>query len=79
VTSALSARRGQILGFGPREGWPGWDRIEAYLPRAERLELINELRSVTQGLGAFETEFGHMAELTGRLAEEVTQRAQSAA
>jgi elongation factor G len=41
--------------------------------------LINELRSVTQGLGAFETEFGHMAELTGRLAEEVTQRAQSAA
>jgi elongation factor G len=79
VTSALSARRGQILGFGPREGWPGWDKVEAYLPRAERLELIGELRSVTQGLGAYEASFGHMAELTGRLAEEVTQRAQSAA
>jgi elongation factor G len=79
VTSLLSARRGQILGFGPREGWPGWDRIEAYLPRAERLELIGELRSVTQGLGAYEASFGHMAELTGRLAEEVTQRARSAA
>ena len=26
VNSALSARRGQILGFGPREGWPGWER-----------------------------------------------------
>jgi elongation factor G len=79
VTSALSARRGQILGFGPREGWPGWDRIEAYLPRAERLELIGELRSVTQGLGAYETAFDHMAELAGRLAEEVTQKARSAA
>jgi elongation factor G len=79
VTSALSARRGQILGFGPREGWSGWDMIEAYLPRAERLELIGELRSVTQGLGAYQASFGHMAELTGRLAEEVTQRAQPAA
>ena len=54
VTSALSARRGQILGFGPREGWPGWDQIDAYLPRAERMELIGELRSVTQGLGSYE-------------------------
>jgi elongation factor G len=79
VTSALSARRGQILGFGPREDWPGWDQVEAYLPRAERVELIGELRSVTQGLGAYEASFGHMAELTGRLAEEVTQRAQPAA
>ena len=75
MTSALSARRGQILGFGPRDGWPGWDRIEAFLPRAERLELIGELRSVTQGLGAYESAFDHMAELTGRLAEDVTQRA----
>ena len=79
VTSALSARRGQILGFGPRDGWPGWDRVEAYLPRAERLDLIGELRSVTQGLGVYEAEFDHMAELTGRLADEVTQRAASAA
>ncbi len=79
ITSALSARRGQILGFGPREGWPGWDRIEAFLPRAERLELIGELRSVTQGLGVYEASFDHMAELTGRLAEEITQKARSAA
>lgn len=79
VTSALSARRGQILGFGPRDGWPGWDRIEAYLPRSERLALIGELRSVTQGLGAFEAGFDHMAELAGRLADEVTLRARSAA
>jgi elongation factor G len=75
VNSALSARRGQILGFGPREGWPGWERIEAYLPQSERHDLIAEIRSITQGLGTFEADFDHMAELTGRLADEVAHRA----
>ncbi len=70
VTSALSARRGQILGFGPREDWRGWERIEAYLPQSERQDLIAELRGLTQGLGAFEADFDHMSELHGRLAEE---------
>jgi elongation factor G len=79
VTSALSVRRGQILGFVPREGWPGWERIEAYLPQSERHDLIAEIRSLTQGLGLFETQFDHMAELGGRLAEEVTHHARSAA
>ena len=35
VNSALSARRGQILGFGPREGWPGW-RADRGLPAPKR-------------------------------------------
>ena len=51
ITSAISSRRGQILGYDTREGWPGWDQIEVYLPEAERHDLIMELRSVTQGLG----------------------------
>ena len=62
INSALSARRGQILGFGPRQDWPGWEAIEAYLPQEECVDLIAELRSLTQGLGAFETSFDHMAE-----------------
>jgi elongation factor G len=62
INSALSARRGQILGFGPRQDWPGWEAIEAYLPQDECVELIAELRSLTQGLGAFEASFDHMAE-----------------
>ena len=74
VTSTLSSRRGQILGFGPREDWPGWDVIEAYLPQSERHGLIAELRSLTQGLGSFEARFDHMAELTGRLADEVSAK-----
>jgi elongation factor G len=75
ITSALSSRRGQILGFGPREGWPGWERIEAYLPQSERHDLIAEIRSITQGLGTFESDFDHMAEVTGRLADEIAHRA----
>jgi len=77
ITSALSSRRGQILGFGPREGWPAWERIEAYLPQSERHDLIAEIRSITQGLGTFEADFDHMAELTGRLADEVSHQARA--
>ncbi|MGH7022544.1 MAG: elongation factor G [Caulobacteraceae bacterium] len=75
VNSALSARRGQILGFGAREGWPGWERIEANLPHSERHDLIAEVRSLSQGLGSFEAGFDHMAELTGRLAQDISKSA----
>jgi elongation factor G len=75
VTSMLSSKRGQVLGFGPRDGWRGWDTIEAYLPRAERGALIGELRSLSQGLGAFEFRFDHMTELVGKLADDVVHRA----
>jgi elongation factor G len=73
ITQAVSARRGQILGFQPREGWSGWDEIEVCLPRAERQDLIQELRGLTQGLGEFTAEFDHMAELPGKLAEQVAK------
>ena len=75
INAALSSRRGQILGFGPRDGWPGWEEIEAYLPQSERHDLIAEIRSLTQGLGAFEASFDHLAELTGRPADEVISAA----
>lgn len=71
VTSILSAKRGQILGFDARPGWPGWDQVDAYLPQAEAGDLIIELRSVTQGLAGFEAQFDHMAELSGRIADDV--------
>ncbi|MDB5425712.1 MAG: hypothetical protein JWQ29_3128 [Phenylobacterium sp.] len=77
VTSALTARRGQILGLAPREDWRGWERIEAYLPQSERQHLIAEIRGLTQGLGAFEADFDHMAELTGRLAAEAAEEARA--
>ncbi len=78
ITQMLTGRRGQILGFDPRDGWPGWDRIEAHLPQAERHTLIIEIRSLTQGLGTYEAAVSHMAELNGRLAEEIVKAAKAA-
>ena len=79
INSAVSSHNGQILGFEAREGWPGWDRVDAYLPHAERQNFIIDLRSLTQGLATFEAEFDHMVEVTGRRAEEVAKKAQQSA
>jgi elongation factor G len=68
VNSVISTRRGRILGFDAREGWPGWDTVEAEIPQAELHDLIVELRSLTQGVGTFGQEFDHLAELVGKLA-----------
>ena len=74
ITSAIAGRRGQMLGLGPRDGWAGWDRIEALIPEAELAGLEAELRSQSQGLATYEAEFDHLAELNGPLADKVTQK-----
>jgi elongation factor G len=74
VTSAVAARRGQLLGMAPRDGWTGWDRVEAVIPEAELSGLEAELRSQSQGLATYEAAFDHLAELNGPLAERVAQR-----
>ena len=71
VNAILSARRGQILGFDTREGWPGWDCVRAMMPEAEIGELIVELRSATAGAGSFTRAFDRMAEVTGRAADQI--------
>ncbi|HJW39948.1 MAG TPA: elongation factor G [Rhizomicrobium sp.] len=78
VNQVVSARRGQLMGFDARDGWKGWDTVEAQLPLAELSDLIIELRSLTQGVGTFETEFDHLAELTGKLADQVVATAKAA-
>jgi elongation factor G len=79
INSSVSSHNGQILGFEAREGWPGWDRVDVYLPHAERQTFIIELRSMTQGLATFEAVFDHMVEVTGRRAEDVAKKAQQSA
>ena len=74
ITSAIAGRRGQMLGMAPRDGWTGWDRIDALLPEAELSGLEAELRSQSQGLATYESEFDHLAELNGPLADKVIQR-----
>lgn len=61
----LTGRRGQILGFAERDGWPGWDDVEALVPEAEMHDLIIELRSQTLGLGTYLQRFDHLAESKG--------------
>jgi elongation factor G len=74
ITSAIAGRRGQMLGMGPRDGWAGWDRIDAMIPEAELSGLEAELRSQSQGLATYEAEFDHLAELNGPLADKVIQQ-----
>jgi len=71
INALLSGRRGQILGFDTREGWNGWDVVRAKMPEAEIGDLIVEIRSATAGAGTFTFKFDHMAELTGRTADQI--------
>ena len=79
VNQAVSGRRGQLLGYDARGGWKGWDTVEAQMPLSELHGLIIDLRSLTQGVGTYEMKFDHLAELTGRLADQVVAHRKAAA
>jgi elongation factor G len=74
ITSAIASRRGQMLGMDTRQGWSRWDKVEALVPEAELQGLDAELRSLSQGLATYEAAFDHLAELNGKLADEVVQQ-----
>lgn len=71
VQRLVTGRRGHILGFEPKDGWAGWDAVSAHLPESETRDLINELRSLTQGTASFEWRFDRLQEFTGREADQV--------
>ncbi len=79
VNQLVSGRRGQILGFDSREGWPGWDVVTAHVPQSEMHDLIIELRSLSQGVGSFVYRFERLQELSGRLADQVVEEARAEA
>ena len=79
INAILSGRRGQILGFDTREGWDGWDVVRALMPESEIGDLIIEVRSATAGVGSFTYKFDHMAELTGKPAEQIVAAKRAAA
>jgi elongation factor G len=74
VTSAISSCRGRVLDMGPREGWSRWDTVEAQVPEAELRTLATDLRSISQGMATFEARFDHLAECSGKVAEQMIQR-----
>jgi elongation factor G len=75
----ISGRRGQFLGFDARPGWKGWDEVSANMPQSEIRDLINELRSLSLGVGTFTYQFDHLQEITGKLADQVIEQRQAAA
>jgi elongation factor G len=75
----VTGHRGQLLGFDARDGWPGWDTVKAHMPESELASLIIEIRSATAGVGTFETRFDHLAELTGRAADQAIQQGKAQA
>jgi elongation factor G len=79
INGMIPQRRGQILGFDARPGWPGWDVVSAHIPESEMDDLIVELRSATSGVGTYSARFDHLAELTGRLADQVLSAHKQAA
>jgi elongation factor G len=79
INAILSGRRGQILGFDTREGWQGWDTVRAMMPETEIGDLIIEVRSATAGVGSFTYKFDHMAELTGKAADQIVAAKRAAA
>ena len=79
INAILSGRRGQILSFDTREGWNGWDTVRAKMPESEIGDLIIEVRSATAGVGSFTFKFDHMAELTGKTADQIVAARRAAA
>jgi elongation factor G len=75
VQRLLTGRRGQILGYAEKPGWPCWDDTEALVPEAETHQLILDIRSATAGLGTFTQHFDHLAEAAPQLAERIAREA----
>ncbi len=75
ITSALPGRRARVLGMTPRDGWSRWDTVEAQVPEAEMAGFQVDVRSLSQGMATYEARFDHLAEVTGKTAETLVQRA----
>lgn len=75
----VSQKRGQILGYEAKLGWPGWDEIKANLPQNETHDLIVSLRSMSQGTGFFTWTYDHLQEVPPKLAETLVAQAREEA
>ena len=69
VSGDLSARRAAIEGIDPRSG--NVQAIRAMVPLAEMFGYATDLRSMTQGRGAFTMEFHHYAEVADSVSDKI--------
>ena len=76
VNGDLVSRRGQLEGT---ESLGSTQIIKASVPLSEMFGYATELRSRTQGRGAFTMHFGRYEEVPKNVAEEITAKAQGKA
>ncbi|MFN2174867.1 MAG: elongation factor G [Anaerolineales bacterium] len=69
VIGQLNARRGEILGMEIRPGI--MQAVRVMVPLAEMFGYATDLRSATQGRGAFSMEFDHYAPVAESVAKEI--------
>jgi elongation factor G len=72
VIGDLSARRGKILGMGPRPG--GVQVIDAQVPLATMFGYSTDLRSRTQGRATYTMQFSQYAQVPKAIADELIAR-----
>ncbi len=76
ITGDISSRRGRILGMDSDGGHR--ETIRAEVPEAEILRYATDLRSMTQGLGAYTLKFSHYEEVPDHIAQPLTAAYQQA-
>jgi elongation factor G len=75
VMGDMSSRRGKIMGMDPMGKW---QKIRAQTPQAELYKYATKLRSLTQGLGTYSSEFSHYELVPREFAEQVIEEAKAA-
>ena len=73
VIGDLNTKRGRVLGMEPQEGKTV---IEAEAPMAEIIRYAVDLRSITQGRGAYATEFARYEEVPAHLTQKIVEQTQ---
>lgn len=76
IIGDLNKRRGRVMGMEPVDGM---QNIKAQVPMSEVFRYATDLRSMTQGRGAFSSEFSHYEEVPGMFADKIIQAAKETA
>ncbi len=74
VIGDLNTKRGRVLGMEPQNGRTV---IEVEVPQAEIIRYAVDLRSITQGRGAYATEFARYEEVPAHLTQKIVEQVQS--
>ena len=73
IIGDLNTKRGRVLGMEPQNGRTV---IEAEVPQAEIVRYAVDLRSITQGRGAYATEFVRYEEVPAHLTQKIVEQVQ---